>query len=355
MDPKGGDTSLPVNLIRTVAIVLVILLHASTEPDPAITNFMSPQGVQLWWSSNVFDSLARTCVPLFVMTTGALLLLPSKADEPLRVFFKKRWKRIGLPFIFWGAAYFAWSYFVNGQALTLNSILNGILTGPYYQFWFLYLLIGLYFLTPVLRIVIKHSERRTLEYLLALWFVGTAIIPLLTLFESYSLNANVFILTGWVGYFILGAYLIKVNVKRSILYLGFIAGSLWTIIGTYIVVGTIGERLSQYFYDASSFNIIIASATLFLLLASIPTQSLEAKLPQSSRLVRLIGENTLPIYLFHPMVLETLQSGYLGLKMSVTNMYPVVEMPLVTVVTLLVCLAIIVPLKKIPHVGRIIG
>lgn len=55
------------------------------------------------------------------------------------------------------------------------------------------------------------------------------------------------------------------------------------------------------------------------------------------------------------MVLETLQKGYLGFKLSVMTMNPIVEIPLITVVTLLISLAIIVPLKKIPHMKDIIG
>jgi surface polysaccharide O-acyltransferase-like enzyme len=103
--PKNEGTSLPVDLIRTVAIILVILLHASIEPNPNV-NFMSPEGVQLWWTSNIYDSISRGAVPLFIMLTGALLLQPNKADEPLRVFFKKRWNRIGIPVLFWGAIFF---------------------------------------------------------------------------------------------------------------------------------------------------------------------------------------------------------------------------------------------------------
>jgi hypothetical protein len=55
------------------------------------------------------------------------------------------------------------------------------------------------------------------------------------------------------------------------------------------------------------------------------------------------------------MVLEALQKGFLGFKISVTTMNPIIEIPLITAVTLLICLAIIVPLKKIPYVRRVIG
>ncbi len=94
---KNEGITLPVDLIRTVAIILVIFaLHAAIEPNPNL-GLMLPAGVQLWWTSNVYDSISRTAVPLFIMLTGPLLLTPTKKDEPLRVFFKKRWNRIGIP------------------------------------------------------------------------------------------------------------------------------------------------------------------------------------------------------------------------------------------------------------------
>ena len=289
------------------------------------------------------------------MLSGALLLQPGKADEPLKVFFKKRLNRIGIPFLFWGATYFAWQILVNGQAFSANFIVQGVLTGPDYQFWFLYLLLGLYIVTPVLRVLIKHADWKILRYLIAVWFVGTAIIPLMTLFGSYNLNGNVFIFTGWLGYFVLGAYLLRVHLKPSFLTLVWMLGLLWTIFGTYLVIATLGERFSQFFLNSISFNVIFASAALFLLLAAVPPHRIENRFPKGKRVLKLISENTLPIFLFHVIVLDVLQRGYLSLTISITKMNPIVEIPLITAVTLLICLAVIVPLKQIPYVKRIIG
>jgi surface polysaccharide O-acyltransferase-like enzyme len=358
MDPKAGDISLPVDLIRTVAIILVILLHASAEPNLNIAQ-MSSQGVQLWWASDIYGSFARTCIPLFVMLTGVLLLQPSKADEPIRVFFSKRWLRIGVPFIFWGGVYFAWDFLVdhqiNYQPISIGSIVNGLLTGPDYQFWFLYLLLGLYLLTPIIRIIVKNAKWEVLKYFLLVWFIGTAIAPLLGLFTQYTLDANLFVVTGWVGYFVLGAYIVQLQVRRSILLFAFILGSIWTIVGTYLLVATIGEHASTFFLDAFSFNIIISSAALFLLLSSVSSKTVKTKLPHGCRVVKLIGQNTLPIFLLHVIVLEALQRGYFRLKISLTTINPIIEIPLITAVTLLICLAVIVPLKKIPNMKRVIG
>ena len=342
------------DLIRTFAIVLVIVLHASTE-TVTVFNQMSPEGVTLWWTTNIYDSLARPAVPLFIMLSGMLLLQPAKLNESLGVFFKKRLNRIALPFVFWGIAYFAWRAFVNGETLTTNSIVQGVLTGPYNHFWFLYLIVGLYLLTPVLRVLVAYIKRRTFSFLMILWFVGTAIVPLLGLFSDYSLNANVFIITGWLGYFLLGAYFLKTRVRPIILYTIMTLGYTWTIIGTYLIVGTIGEHVSQFFYDAASFSMIGASVALFLLLSMVPSHTLEERFPRGNRVLRLISQNTIPIYLFHVMVLEALQKGFFGFQISLSTMNPVLEIPLITVTTLLICLAVILPLKKIPIVKRLLG
>ncbi len=355
----NGRISLPVDLIRTVAVVLVILLHASIESAPNI-DLMSPQGVQLWVSSNIYASLAWTAVPLFVILSGALLLQPSKVNEPLKVFFKKRFNRIGLPLIFWGSAYFIWRYFVNSEALNSNSIMQGIFAGPYFQFWFLYLLIGLYLITPILRVIIAYANLNLIKYLLVIWFVGTAVVPLFGLYQGITpqvtwFRAAVFAFTGLIGYFILGAYITKIKIRTSILCVILALGLIWTILGTYFLVATLGESFTLFFHDASSANVIITSIAFFLILATFSRPKTAVHVPGANRVIQLISRNTLPIYLFHVIVLETLQRGYLGFTISVTTINPFIEIPLITALTLLICLAIIVPLKKIPYVNRVIG
>jgi surface polysaccharide O-acyltransferase-like enzyme len=202
--------------------------------------------------SKRLNSIARSAVPLFIMLTGALLLQPNKANEPLRVFFKKRWTRIGIPIIFWGAIFFAWDFLIRGQSPTLLFVLQGVLAGPYVHFWYVYVLVGLYLITPLLRIIVAHTNWRTIKYFLIIWFAGTGILPLLTLYASISPQAvwfrqNVFLLVGLLGYFVLGAYVAKLTLRKSVLALMLILGSVWTIIGTYFLIASLGEQDSQFF------------------------------------------------------------------------------------------------------------
>lgn len=82
-----------INLMRTLAIFMVIVVHVCAAPFKVMD--------ASWLSINVVDSLARWCVPVFFMLSGALLL---GKDEPLSV-LKKRIIKIILPLIFWSYVY----------------------------------------------------------------------------------------------------------------------------------------------------------------------------------------------------------------------------------------------------------
>ena len=382
--------SAPVDLIRTVAIVGVILLHAANDLTAQQMNWFE---IIRWNTVDFYESIGRLGVPLFLMLTGALLLQPSKFGEPLGVFFKKRWARIGLPFIFWGAAFFAWDFLVEHQAFTSSAIIQGILTGPYYQFWYLYLLVGLYLLTPILRVVMAHADRNLIKYLLVLWFLGASVIPVVDLLTTYRLDTDVLTITGYVGYFILGAYLLTVQMRRSSLAIFMTLGIALTAIGTYVIAATVGGTEMYFFQQYLSPTIILASVMLFLLLISVqkpsaqtpsvqmtPVQTTSLLSPsvqtpssqvevanlkdinrdppsqsKGGRLLSLISANTLPLFLFHVMVLESLQRGYFGFAINGNTINSVVGVPLNTVITLFVSLGIIVGLKKVPGLKRLIG
>ena len=354
MYPSTRGSSIPVDLIRTFAIVLVILLHAAIEPFP-IDSVVNQAVVLRWWSVNIYDSLSRVCVPLFVMLSGALLLQPSKVEEPLKVFFKKRVARIGLPLIFWGATYFAWRYIASNEALTLNSIGQGIVSGPYYHFWYLYTLVGLYLVTPILRVLVAHAGRKVLRYFLVLWFVGTAVVSILYIFVTFSLSSDVFLLTGFVGCFLLGLYLLDVRLKNRTLYVLWFVGFAWTVVGTYLITYFVGGHLQYFFYDFLSINVILAAAALFMLLSHIPADYVGRKSLRTNKLVHFIGQSSLAIYLLHIVVLESLHRGFFGVQISIMSLNPILEIPLATAITLFICLIILYPASKIPALKKLIG
>ncbi len=55
------------------------------------------------------------------------------------------------------------------------------------------------------------------------------------------------------------------------------------------------------------------------------------------------------------MVLETIEYGYLGLKINMSVISPIAEIPLITAITLVLTCALIYGLKKIPYADKILG
>jgi len=108
MNKQNVPSAVTIDLIRVIAIVGVILLHAGNDLTSQLTSFH----ILRWWVVDIYQSIGRMGVPLFIMLSGVLLLAPSKRDEDLGFFFKKRFSRIGLPFIFWSIIYLLWVFYV---------------------------------------------------------------------------------------------------------------------------------------------------------------------------------------------------------------------------------------------------
>jgi surface polysaccharide O-acyltransferase-like enzyme len=213
MTQSAGKKLFYADLIRVLAVFMVMLIHSSAT----LLNKWDKIPFDYWMWGNAYDSLARASVPLFVMLSGALIL---GKQEDTRSFFKKRFSKLLFPFAFWVAAYINWRIFYIGEVLPVDKLIISIFTGPvYYHLWYLYMVMGLYLVTPVLRKLLKVIEHHELNYLFILWFVWNAVLPLISyliwLYAGYSVNLGIKIpmVAGYTGYYILGFCLAKKRVS----------------------------------------------------------------------------------------------------------------------------------------------
>lgn len=253
-----------------------------------------------------------------------------------------------------------WAFLVTQTPVTFDNVIEGTLyslfSGSYYHFWFLYLIAGLYLLTPILRKIVSVKDPKILKYLILLWFIDVAVVPVIQLVTGYSLNDTVFVVGGFIGYFVLGVYLQRVKIRSSILYALFFLSFIFTIASTWFLHFHF-DSISQppFFFGYLSVNVILASVTMFMLLSKLKVNWSRNLHPLVNRVVHAIGKNTLPIYMFHLIVLETLQRGYLGFKLSLTVMNPVIGIPVMTVVTLFITFGLVLLMKKVPVLRTLIG
>ena len=212
-----------IDWMRVAACFMVIVVH-STEPF-----YLGGDGSLILtktdaiWSS-FFDSFVRACVPLFIIASSYLQFpLHYSAGE----FLRRRAVRILIPFVLWTVVYaLVWGEPVeNFKNLLMNfNYASGHL-------WFVYMLIGIYMLMPLLSPWAEKVEKKELQVYLGIWLF-TTLIPLLrdwlsggefaviygpsglprqTLFPlwgeaSWNGYGTFYYISGFIGYLLLGLY-----------------------------------------------------------------------------------------------------------------------------------------------------
>jgi len=122
----------------------------------------------------IYNSLARVCVPLFVIISG-YLLLPIKTDY--KIFFKKRITKVIFPFfyfcIFYDIYHFAkgefdWKQFLlHIPQIFLN---YGTYLG---HLWYIYMILGLYLFMPIISPWIEKAEKVHFYYYFIIWIISS--------------------------------------------------------------------------------------------------------------------------------------------------------------------------------------
>ena len=222
------------------------------------------------------------------------------------------------------------------------------------------MLIGLYLLTPLLRVMVAHFTDKLYKYFICVWFIGVAVVPLIEFVSGWSshLHGIVFLIPLYVGYFVIGPYLVNVKVQHRTLAALTILGVALTAIGTFILAIYFGGDTTFFLQDYFSPTVILATLSLFMLLNNYakPQLSQTEKLSRAYRIMRVISENTLPIYLLHMIIIYALQNGFFfGFTLNGNTVHSIIGIPLMTALTLGICLIIIIPLKKIPGIRKLIG
>lgn len=209
--------------MRVTACLMVMTVH-STEPF-----YLGGEGSLILtqtdarWVS-LFDTFVRACVPLFVVASSYL-------QFPLHYstgqFLKRRVIRVVVPFVVWTLVY---ALYWGEPADNLRSLLLNFNYAAGHL-WFVYMLLGLYLLMPMLSPWAERVGKRELQFYLLLCFL-TTLLPLLRagfgdtppviygptgipnparypLWGEASWNAYglFYYFSGFLGYMLLGLYL----------------------------------------------------------------------------------------------------------------------------------------------------
>jgi surface polysaccharide O-acyltransferase-like enzyme len=341
------------DLVRAVAIALVVVLHTAgvvANPGPAA-------GLTAFWAGNIYDSLARAGVPLFVLLTGWLLLAPDRVGEPLGRFFRRRLDRVALPLLTWSIVAWVWIAVRDHHALGWSRLWRELLQGPvFYHLWYVYVLLGLYLAIPLLRPLAAQASPALRGYALGLWFVGTAALPLWTWWGGPSIGVPVLVVSTYVGYLLAGTWLAaRPLARRTAWELGllFLLAATWTIVATARLTGD--EHLNVILYGYDRPNVILMALVAFVLLTQPQPAAWVAQHARALALVRGCAASSYGMYLIHPLLLDVLGSGVLGVRISGASLPGFVGIPVLAAGLLLASLGVMTVARRVPVLGRLVG
>lgn len=291
------------DLLRVASMAAVVYLHT------AAGGLRQSEDMALWHLSNLISSLAVAAVPLFFMISGALLLGSEKTDDPAYL-LRRRLPRVAVPGLCWSLLVVGGVWLSQGGEAALLKLVNLPGISVITPYWFLYALIPMYLLSPLLKRLTDHMEERHWRYLLGLWVVVTLGLNQLSRFlpdpwyallrENQTLNVS--LLEGYLGYFLLGAWLDRMERPPARRILLAAALGSWAVIalgtwGVFLVTGVYGEQFATY---RGVFTMVL-SASLFLLFRD------AFRGRRSGRAAVLLSACSFGVYLAHPMAIELLQ------------------------------------------------
>lgn len=328
-----------IDVIRVISMLLVVLAH-STAPVLARDNTTIEWGI-----SRAIVTVTEIAVPLFFMISGANILNSSKTSD-VEWLFTHRLTRIFIPFLTWSilslmvipvsSGSFSLAHFYERMLMIYHKPIM-------VSYWFVYPLIGLYLISPFLKLFVDNASDNIIKYLLFLWFIFLIILPVAskvlpekvnTIFDGYNLGK--IIGSSSLGYFILGYRLSKFrtqNVKHvAILITAFLSCLFFNIL-----VNIKSASLNiQYLVMLTRLNIPVMASILFVLIKN--RENRFSKLTKN--IIGFLAPLTYGIYLSHGIVIELLEKTRVN--------YLVVFLG-----TVLICSSIIFILRCIPLVRRI--
>ena len=293
-----------IDLIRVFACYLVMQTHAGE------LYYIGDKGVLITDKKKnlypgIFNSLARICVPLFVMISG-YLLLPMKTDYT--TFIKKRFTRISFPFVIFCILYDIYfcikgdidvkEMFTNIPKIFIN---YGTEIG---HLWYIYMAMGIYLFIPIISPWVKTAQKEHFYYYFAIWFISLFNVYIHYPYEevwgeAYWNNTSLFqSFIGNFGYAVLGAF-IKLHLKENNLY---ILGIILYLLGSGVTMGGYFIRRKkattckyiELTWHFNTINVAMATFGMFLLLRKI-----ECKNKKIATLINDIALKSYGMYLIH--------------------------------------------------------
>ncbi len=287
--------------LRSLALFFVIFMHAAASP---LRLSVTPG----WHALNFCVSVAFTAVPLFFMMSGYLLMTDERTAD-VSFLIKNRLPKLVCALISWTVIFSAWSSWVSNEDMSLfvPNLIDSLHAPVWVHLWYMYTLIGLYLISPMLYAAIHGMKNSGRKYLLAILiliclqgFVTAAAPARFRADVQLEFTKSLIFFGGHLTSFLLGYYLgtMKKRISNIMLISAAVLDTAFIVFGTWHETIISGEY-SGIFQSQSSGPEIFLAACIFIFFKQ--NFNSDCRLRRAlSPLVSL----SLGIYLVHNLILS---------------------------------------------------
>jgi surface polysaccharide O-acyltransferase-like enzyme len=298
--------SFAADVVRVIAIIGVVSIHVLI----AVYDRADFRGGGVWWITNIWNSLSRPAIPLFIMLSGSLLIDKKEQGEALR---KRIVNRLAIPLI----SFTVFFKLINGENLNPWLLFSSLIKVNVGILYFLTIVLGLYIFLPLIRKGFLPLKLKQQFFIAMMFILGAMGIVLIEYYLKFFFLNNLFLMwIPYLGFFLIGHVLSKVKFNLFQKLITFFA-YLMTVVATillsnhYLSQSTTSElfpvgALSPYYDFHLSPNLVIMSLTLFVLLFQFNYKIIQ-KSSLLKSIIQEISKASFGIYLLHLFVITALE------------------------------------------------
>lgn len=351
MGKKEGK-QIYLEVLRCVALLFVVNIHVVAIP---IQNWVTNPGT--WYPAySLTYIIGNFGVPLFLMISGSLLLNPEKYIS-LKKLYKKMIPRILIPLLVFGYCFALMEIFFDIHSINASMFVEGLLRvlnkKSWEHLWYLYLLIGIYLMLPVIRVLLNKITDKQLEYLMGVLCFLAFIIPTVNAVFGTNISLEqprpLCHITSFIMGYVISRYYILKTFKRYLYLSGSISLAILLIFGLF--AGKINYECYRILAQYDCIFVFAVASMIFLLFNDKKNAIEKIGKVQGGGYILSLADCSFGIYLIHPVIMNILYK-VMGWQPIMFN--PVIFIPVFCVAFIVPCHIAVWIMKKIPVVRRLV-
>lgn len=307
--------------LRAVATFAVVGIHVASN------NWYGFVGTPDWVTFTVYAGICKFCVPVFFMISGVLFLNQKREISIKRLYAHNIGKLVAF-LLSWSIVYMLFHLIESGSQLTpalLFDYVKDIAKGDtQVHFWFIYAIIGIYVIAPIIKVFTDNAGRNLVEYFLVLWLLVQSVfdafsqVPIVGPIFNNIDKMNIQVTMSYLGFFVLGHYLGKYELtsiaKRWVYGLGFfgLLASIGITLYVSMQTGVPNESCFGYFFP----GVVLYGSAVFLFFKSKGNKDVAACINGresfGARIVDIASRESLGVYGVHMLFVFALWNAGLS-------------------------------------------